>query len=118
MDEVYRRCWGGFFNSDDPDVQRAQMYTNMIFSYWESMFELGAITEIHLRQAASIVLVGEEGHGSGRMPAASARGQPAPAADGDSTRSSTASIRSIYGSRLPLPNAKESARELEQRQTD
>jgi hypothetical protein len=60
-DAVYRRCWGPFFDSDDPDAQRAQMYTNMIFSHWELMFELNAITEGHLREAVSVVLTGEEG---------------------------------------------------------
>jgi len=60
-DETYRRCWGEFFDSDDPDAQRAQMYTNMIFSHWELMFELNAITEAHLREAASVVLAGEQG---------------------------------------------------------
>jgi hypothetical protein len=60
-DEVYRRCWGPFFVTDDPDGQRAQMYTNMIVSHWELMFELNAISEAHLREVAFVVFSGEEG---------------------------------------------------------
>jgi hypothetical protein len=60
-DEVYRRCWGPFFDADDPDGQRAQMYTNMIVSHWELMFELHAISEAHLRESAFTVFSGEEG---------------------------------------------------------
>jgi hypothetical protein len=61
-DEVYRRCWGPFFDSDDPDAQRAQMYTNMIFSHWQLVYELNALSEEHLRQSAFVVLSGDEGH--------------------------------------------------------
>jgi hypothetical protein len=59
--EVYRRCWGDFFDSTDPDEQRAQMYVNMIFSHWEMMFELNALSEVALREAAGIVLAGPDG---------------------------------------------------------
>ncbi|OHV66823.1 hypothetical protein BCD48_35640 [Pseudofrankia sp. BMG5.36] len=60
-DEVYRRCWGDFFDSADPEEQRAQLYVNMIFSHWELMFELNALTEVALREAARIVLAGSDG---------------------------------------------------------
>ncbi|WP_007508645.1 MULTISPECIES: DUF6082 family protein [Pseudofrankia] len=60
-DEVYRRCWGDFFDSADPEQQRAQLYVNMIFSHWELMFELNALTEVALREAAHIVLAGSDG---------------------------------------------------------
>ncbi|MEX5636273.1 DUF6082 family protein [Parafrankia sp. FMc2] len=60
-DEVYRRCWGEFFDSSDPEEQRAQLYVNMIFSHWELMFELNALTEVALHEAARIVLAGPDG---------------------------------------------------------
>lgn len=75
-DEVYRRCWGPFFDTDDPDGQRAQMYTNMIVSHWQLMFELNAISEAHLRESAFVVFSGDEGRrfwsGSRAMRAAAA----------------------------------------------
>jgi len=60
-DEIYRRCWGDFFDSVEPDEQRAQLYVNMIFSHWELMFELKALADGALREAARVVLTGPDG---------------------------------------------------------
>src|SRR5262249_17971419 len=60
-DEMYRRCWGPDFSSDDPDEQRAQLYVNMIISHWRLMWELDAITEMHLRTIAAMVFQSDDG---------------------------------------------------------
>jgi hypothetical protein len=60
-DELYRRSWGPFFASADPDAQRAHMYVNMIISTWQMQYELDAISEEHLRATAYLVFSGEIG---------------------------------------------------------
>lgn len=60
-DEVYRRCWGPFFASDDPTGQREHMYVNLIISNWQMQYELRVFSEPHLRSAAHILFSGEVG---------------------------------------------------------
>jgi uncharacterized membrane protein len=60
-DELYRRSWGPFFASGDPDAQRAHMYINMIISTWQMQYELDALSEEHLRATAHLVFSGEIG---------------------------------------------------------
>jgi MYXO-CTERM domain-containing protein len=60
-DEVYRRCWGPFFASDDPVGQREHMYVNLIISNWQMQYEMHVFSEPHLRSAAHILFSGEVG---------------------------------------------------------
>jgi hypothetical protein len=60
-DSLYRRAWGPFFESADPDSQREHMYVNLIVSQWEMEYELKAIGEDHLRSIARVVFSGLAG---------------------------------------------------------
>jgi hypothetical protein len=60
-DELYRRCWGPDYSSDDPDEQRAQLYINLIVSHWQLMYELEAITVEHLRLLSYMMFLGPLG---------------------------------------------------------
>jgi hypothetical protein len=60
-DPLYRRAWGPFFESADPDAQREHMYVNLIVSQWEMEYELKAISEVHLRSIAHVVFSGQAG---------------------------------------------------------
>ncbi|MGI8333669.1 DUF6082 family protein [Actinomadura scrupuli] len=52
-DPAYLECWGPYSSATDPVGQRQAMYVNLILSYWESRYELGQLTELHLREAAA-----------------------------------------------------------------
>lgn len=52
-DPAYLECWGPYYSSDDPVETRQALYVNMVLSYWESRYELGQLTEAHLREAAA-----------------------------------------------------------------
>lgn len=52
-DPAYLECWGPYSSATDPLARRQAMYVNLILSYWESRYELGQLTEAHLREAAS-----------------------------------------------------------------
>jgi hypothetical protein len=52
-DSAYLECWGPYTSATDPVAQRQAMYVNLILSYWESRYELGQLTETHLREAAA-----------------------------------------------------------------
>ncbi|GGS47925.1 hypothetical protein GCM10010156_03360 [Planobispora rosea] len=60
-DPLYRRAWGPFFESDDSDIPREHMYVNLIISQWSMEYELGAITEDHLRSIARVLFSGPAG---------------------------------------------------------
>jgi hypothetical protein len=57
----YMACWGPFRPGTDHAQLRQVMYTNMIISHWEMMYELGALTESHLRDLSSDMFRGEPG---------------------------------------------------------
>lgn len=57
----YMECWGPFRTDRDPVQLRQIMYTNMIVSHWEMMYELGALTEGHLRELGADMFRGEPG---------------------------------------------------------
>jgi hypothetical protein len=57
----YMECWGPFRADNDPTHLRQVMYTNMIISHWEMMYELGALTEGHLRELAAAMFRGDPG---------------------------------------------------------
>lgn len=52
-DRAYLECWGPYSSATDPVAQRQAMYVNLILSYWESRWELGQLSEVHLRAAAA-----------------------------------------------------------------
>ncbi|GAA4496370.1 hypothetical protein GCM10023191_038330 [Actinoallomurus oryzae] len=52
-DPAYLECWGPYSSATDPVTQRQAMYVNLILSYWESRWELGQFSEVHLREAAA-----------------------------------------------------------------
>ena len=52
-DRAYLECWGPYSSATDPVAQRQAMYVNLILSYWESRWELGQLSETHLRAAAA-----------------------------------------------------------------
>ncbi|GIH77519.1 DUF6082 family protein [Planobispora longispora] len=60
-DPLYRRAWGPFFDSEDPDAPREHMYVNLIISQWSMEYELGAITEDHLRSISRLLFSGPAG---------------------------------------------------------
>ncbi|QVQ53163.1 hypothetical protein J4H86_05080 [Spiractinospora alimapuensis] len=60
-DPAYRACWGTNFPADASTADRQRMYTNMIFSQWESAFESGAMGEAVIRAVARKVLAGRIG---------------------------------------------------------
>ncbi|MBG0828960.1 hypothetical protein HS041_14390 [Planomonospora sp. ID67723] len=60
-DPLYRRAWGPFFDSDDPDTPREHMYVNLIVSQWSMEYELRTITEEHLRPIARTLFSGPAG---------------------------------------------------------
>jgi hypothetical protein len=41
-------CWGPVGDTTDPEWVRKHIYTNLIVSHWQLMWELGALTEAHL----------------------------------------------------------------------
>ncbi|SRR5216683_926874 len=60
-DPLYRHAWGPNFDTDDPDIQREQIYVNLIISWFQVNYELKAVSEKHLRESAYILLSGEAG---------------------------------------------------------
>jgi hypothetical protein len=52
-DRAYLECWGPYSSATDPIAQRQAMYVNLILSYWENRWELGQLSEVHLRKAAA-----------------------------------------------------------------
>lgn len=46
-DPALRACWGPSFHGND-EQDRQHLYSNMIVSFWRSMFEIGKITEDQL----------------------------------------------------------------------
>ncbi|MFB9830962.1 DUF6082 family protein [Actinoallomurus acaciae] len=52
-DPAYLERWGPYSSATDPVAQRQAMYVNLILSYWESRYELGQLSETHLREAAA-----------------------------------------------------------------
>lgn len=52
-DPVFRECWGPVDTSRSDDEVRQHIYTNLIVSYWQSRFELGTLSEAHLRVGAA-----------------------------------------------------------------
>ena len=46
-------CRGPYSSATDPVAQRQAMWVNLILSYCESRYELGQLTEAHLRKAAA-----------------------------------------------------------------
>lgn len=59
-DETLRSCWGPAMYEDDKQ-ERQHLYTNLIFSFWRSMFEVGKLSEHDLRDAASRIFSGAPG---------------------------------------------------------
>jgi hypothetical protein len=41
-DPAYLECWGPYSSATDPVARRQAMYVNLILSYWEGRYELGA----------------------------------------------------------------------------
>ena len=54
-------CWGEHVRSDEVRIQRQHIYSNLIVSHWQMMYELNAMTEQHLRSLAHIMFSGEAG---------------------------------------------------------
>ncbi|MDB4873491.1 MAG: hypothetical protein JWL97_4495 [Gemmatimonadales bacterium] len=52
-DPAYLECWGQYSSATEPVALRQAMYVNLILSYWESRYELGQLTETHLREGAT-----------------------------------------------------------------
>lgn len=52
-DPAYLECWGPYSSATDPVAQRQYLYVNLILSYWESRYELGQFSDIHLREGAA-----------------------------------------------------------------
>jgi hypothetical protein len=52
-DRAYLECWGPYSSATDPVALRQAMYVNLILSYWETRWELGQLSEVHLRQGAA-----------------------------------------------------------------
>jgi hypothetical protein len=50
-DEALRSCWGPAMYKND-EQERQHIYTNLIFSFWHAMFEVGKLDEHDLRDAA------------------------------------------------------------------
>jgi hypothetical protein len=41
-DPAYLECWGPYSSATDPVARRQLMYVNLVLSYWEGRYELGA----------------------------------------------------------------------------
>ncbi|MET7333316.1 DUF6082 family protein [Nonomuraea sp. NPDC005650] len=59
-DPALRACWGPSFHNDD-ERDREHLYTNLIVSFWRSMFEIGKITEVQLHALAGELFAGAPG---------------------------------------------------------
>ena len=60
-DPLYLSCWGPFSGSTAIDDRRRHMYTNLMVSHWQTMWEVGSLTEPHLRVLADELFAGESG---------------------------------------------------------
>jgi hypothetical protein len=60
-EEIYLECWGPIGASTDRTWYRQHIYLNLIVSHWQLMWELGALTEPHLRLAARGIFAGPLG---------------------------------------------------------
>jgi hypothetical protein len=60
-DPLYLGCWGPFSGSTNVDDRRRHMYTNLIVSHWQMMWEIGGLNERHLRLLARELFAGEVG---------------------------------------------------------
>ncbi|GAA2574930.1 hypothetical protein GCM10010435_58400 [Winogradskya consettensis] len=52
-DETFLECWGPIGDSVDVAWYRQHIYLNLIVSHWQMMWEIGALTEAHLRLTAA-----------------------------------------------------------------
>ncbi len=59
-DEALRACWGPT-TYEDAEQERQHIYTNLIFSFWHSMFEIGKLSEHDLHDVASSAFNGAPG---------------------------------------------------------
>jgi Family of unknown function (DUF6082) len=59
-DEALRACWGRT-HFKDSEQERQHIYTNLIFSFWHSMFEIGKLTDHDLRDVTSRIFNGAPG---------------------------------------------------------
>ncbi|WP_051744942.1 DUF6082 family protein [Streptomyces yerevanensis] len=48
-------CWGRLDGNASEESRRQHLYLNLVVSHWEMMFELGALSEGHLRQGADSI---------------------------------------------------------------
>jgi hypothetical protein len=60
-DPLYLSCWGPFSGSTNIDDRRRHMYTNLMVSHWQMMWEVGGLHEKHLRVLAQELFAGETG---------------------------------------------------------
>jgi hypothetical protein len=60
-DPLFLSCWGPFSGSTNVDDRRRHMYTNLIVSHWQMMWEVGGLTEKHLRLLAQELFAGDVG---------------------------------------------------------
>ncbi|MFF7977300.1 DUF6082 family protein [Streptomyces sp. NPDC007905] len=60
-DPALRACWGPLTGNDDQD--RQHIYTNLIFSFWRSMFEIGMIQDEELHALCAQVFIAEPARG-------------------------------------------------------
>ncbi|MFI0483108.1 DUF6082 family protein [Actinomadura sp. 9N215] len=58
---LYRRAWGYLDPADDPDIDRQNLYINLMLSEWQMSFELKMLDERHLRVLAKGLFQGEGG---------------------------------------------------------
>ncbi|GAA2486966.1 DUF6082 family protein [Winogradskya humida] len=52
-DETFLECWGSIGDPVDVAWYRQHIYLNLIVSHWQMMWEIGALTEAHLRLTAA-----------------------------------------------------------------
>jgi hypothetical protein len=60
-DPAYLECWGPYSSATDPVALRQAMYVNLILSYWEARYELGQLSDVHLRAGAAHMFQAEPG---------------------------------------------------------
>jgi hypothetical protein len=60
-DATFLECWGPIGESTDVGWYRQHIYLNLVVSHWQMMWEIGAITERHLRLTAGDLFGGPLG---------------------------------------------------------
>lgn len=60
-DPQYVECWGPFAGSDDPLLRKQHLYTNLIVSHWQMVYEIGYLKEVELRAILQGFFDGEIG---------------------------------------------------------